>query len=213
MVSKKLNQAEIKAFLKQVKGVKLVKDKRKEYVAVLVNIPQKGGGFALTAVKKGIAMTLPALRKFTPITIATFLTLVSWELVKDIISIAKELSERKETDESTSKIIKDAISRKYSSPSVALKKLLAIPLIEGIVAGITLRSLATLDKTGNAERLMTSMQTITDSGFDSIQNAIKTCPECYAVGPVRDKSQEYFDSAKSFIAHVATHKRKAKTEV
>lgn len=208
MVSKKMSQSEIQAFLRQVKGVRLVKDGKKDYVAVLVNIPKKGGGIALTAVKKGIAMALPALRKFTPITLATFLTLATWELVKDIFAIAKELSERKDTDESVSTIIKDALKRKYSSPSSALKKLLAIPLFEGIIAGITLRSLASLDKTGNAERLMTSMQTITDSGFDSIQKAIKTCPECYAVGPMRDKSIEYFDTTKSFIAHVASHKRK-----
>ena len=210
MVSKKITQSEIQSFLSQVKGVRLIKDGKKSYVAVLVNLPQTGGGFALTAVKKGIAMALPALRKFTPLTIATFLTLASWELVKDIFSIAKELSERKDTDESVSKIIKDALQQKYPSPSAAIKKLIAIPLFEGIVAGITLRSLATLDKSGHAEKVMTSMQKITDSGFDNIQKAIRTCPECYAVGATRHDAEEYFKSAQSFTQHVASHTRKIK---
>jgi hypothetical protein len=192
---------------KNLQGVRLIKDGKKQYVAVLVNIPQRGGGTTLTLLKKGISMALPHLRTFAPPAIASFLLLVGWELVDDIKKIAKDMMDKKETDENTAKIIKDVLSKKYKSASVAIKKLLAIPFFESLIASFAMQGIAKFDPTGISGKLLDSLSSLTDNTLGKISEAIKTCPECHAVGPVRANAPEYFKNLESFTKHVATHKR------
>ena len=201
-----VSQKEINALKQSLVGLTMVKDKKQDYVAVLVKVPKKGGSALLTLLKKGISYSLPALKSAVP-SVASFLLLVGWELLDDVRRIATEIASRKETDESTSQIIKEALKKKYSSASVAIKKLIAYPIFEAILVGIAFKKLSEFDPTGVSTNLVRSLDAMSDKAIKDISLSIKTCPNCHAVRPQGEKGPEYFENKTSYINHVSSHSR------
>lgn len=199
---------------KNLIGYKLVKDGKKEYLAVLMRIPKRGGGVLATlsrsitqTTKQALMQTTVSSKLLAP-AVASFLLIVGWELVNDVMAIARKLTDDLETDESTTEIIKKVLSTKYPSPRVAIKKLLTFPIFEAILVGLTMKKLSSYDPTGISNKLIKSIDEVSDSAIKKVSDSLLTCPTCLATGP--DDSKTDFENPGNLHMHISSHTRKPK---
>jgi uncharacterized membrane protein len=128
--------------------------------------------------------------------------LLGKNFIEDITSIAKELSEKADSPDSSKDIILAKLKEKYPTSSVLWRKLLIDPFFQSLLLGLTFKGVSKHDPTGVTSKIQQGVDKLMDATIKGVSEAIQTCPTCHATEPV---SKSAWSGLKGFKIHVASY--------